>query len=83
MTTVLSHSEIEPIISKTSTISWPYPPNRDSTYDTSRHDDANRDVRKSDDTGEDCSNSGNSDTTNDKDISSLFSSSSSFGNLRI
>src|SRR5919106_2315973 len=36
--TVLSHSEIEPIISNTSTISYPYPPNRESTYDTSRHD---------------------------------------------
>jgi len=34
-------------------------------------------------TGNDCSNSSNSDTTNDKDVLSLFSSSSSFGNLRI
>src|ERR687891_636800 len=38
MTTVLLHSEIDPIISKTSTISYPYPPNRERTYDTSRHD---------------------------------------------
>ncbi len=34
-------------------------------------------------TRNDCSNSSNSDTTNDKDVSSLFSSSSPFGNLRI
>jgi glycosyltransferase involved in cell wall biosynthesis len=34
-------------------------------------------------TGKDCSNSSNSDTTDDKNISSLFLSSSSFGNFRI
>src|SRR5918994_2669583 len=38
VTTFLSHSEIDPIISKTSAISYPYPPNRERTYDTSRHD---------------------------------------------